>query len=199
MSSAQVQFRPCRATEDSMVGASAAIPPAKTPFLGIGRSLTRGHPFTLAIRSFLLHFWAALRANSAVKLYHSIRKRLRGAQAQRHCTMPRRNEGNAFPDKGRHDAHDELSNRVLVKEGPDDSPPPIIQIFLPACLRRSSANPQIGSLTNWTPVGTDAGGGRRGNIMHVICAEARAHLDAQLKVLRPRILASIERANFGRP
>ena len=43
MSSAQVQFRPCRATEDSMVGASAAIPPAKTPFLGIGRSLTCGH------------------------------------------------------------------------------------------------------------------------------------------------------------
>ena len=34
--------------------------------------------------------------------------------------MPRCNEGNAFPDERRHDGDDELVNRVLVKEGPDD-------------------------------------------------------------------------------
>ena len=39
----------------------------------------------------------------------------------------------------------------------------------------------------------------REHIMHVICAEARAHHHTESKVLRPRILASIERENFGRP
>jgi len=34
--------------------------------------------------------------------------------------MPRRNEGNAFSDEYGHDGDDELVNRVLVKEGPDD-------------------------------------------------------------------------------
>ena len=48
--------------------------------------------------------------------------------------MPRCNEGNAFPDERRHDGIDELVDRVLVKEGPDDLTPPIIQMFLPACL-----------------------------------------------------------------
>lgn len=43
------------------------------------------------------------------------------------------------------------------------SPPPIIQMFLPACARSRSANAPIDSLTKWTPAGTDAGGGRREN------------------------------------
>src|ERR687887_509636 len=34
--------------------------------------------------------------------------------------MPRCNEGNAFPDERRHDGDNELVNRVLVEEGPDD-------------------------------------------------------------------------------
>jgi hypothetical protein len=41
-------------------------------------------------------------------------------QAERHLTMPRCKEGHAFTDEGWHDGDDELVNRVLVQEGPDD-------------------------------------------------------------------------------
>ena len=98
--------------------------------------------------------------------------------------MPRRNEGNAFPDKGRHDAHDELIDRVLVKEGPDDFTsahhPDILAGLLAEAFCKS---------TDWLLDELDPGGhGRRGrpareHIMHVICAEARAHLDAQVEGL----------------
>ena len=48
-------------------------------------------------------------------------------------------EGNTFPDEGWHDGDDELVNRVLVRKDPMISPPPIIQTFFPACVRRRSA------------------------------------------------------------
>jgi hypothetical protein len=53
--------------------------------------------------------------------------------------MPRCNEGNAFPDERRHDGDDELVDRVLVKEGPDD----LTSVHHPdvlAKLSRSSGN-----------------------------------------------------------
>jgi hypothetical protein len=64
--------------------------------------------------------------------------------------MPRCNEGNAFSDEHRHDGDNELVNRVLVKEDPMISPPPIIQMFLPACLRRRSAKARIDSASRFT-------------------------------------------------
>src|SRR5687768_16138926 len=55
-----------------------------------------------------------------MQLYDVIGKLLYTEQAERHLTMPRCQEGNAFPDEGWHDGDDELVNRVLVQEGPDD-------------------------------------------------------------------------------
>ena len=49
------------------------------------------------------------------------------------------------------------------RKDPMISPPPIIQTFLPACVRRRSAKAPIDSVTKWTPAGTEAGGGRREN------------------------------------
>ena len=50
-----------------------------------------------------------------------------------------------------------------LRKDPMISPPPIIQMFLPAYLHRRSAKVAIDSLTNWTPAGTDAGGSWREN------------------------------------
>jgi hypothetical protein len=63
------------------------------------------------------------------------------------------------------------------------SPPPIIQMFLPACLRRRSAKALIDSLTNWTAAGNEAGAVAREHVVHVIRAEARAHLYAHVESL----------------
>jgi len=49
------------------------------------------------------------------------------------------------------------------RNDPMISPPPIIQTFLPVCLRARSAMALIGSVTNWTPAGADSRGGRREN------------------------------------
>src|SRR2546430_9331785 len=55
-----------------------------------------------------------------MQLNDAVRKLSYTEQAERHLTMPRCKERNAFPDEGWHDGDDELVNRVLVQEGPDD-------------------------------------------------------------------------------
>ncbi len=55
-----------------------------------------------------------------MRLNDPIRKLLYAQQAERHGTMLRRKERNAFTDEGWYDGDDELVNRVLVQERPDD-------------------------------------------------------------------------------
>src|SRR2546426_9199546 len=55
-----------------------------------------------------------------MQLDDAIRKLLYTEQAERHLAMPRCKEGNAFPDEGWHDGDDELVDRGLVQEGPND-------------------------------------------------------------------------------
>lgn len=76
--------------------------------------------------------------------------------------MSRCEKANAFADEGRDNGDDELVNRSSSRKDPMISPPPIIKMFLPVCLRRRSTKACIDSFTNWTPAGTDAGGVRRG-------------------------------------
>src|SRR5215471_6277909 len=98
--------------------------------------------------------------------------------------MPRCHEGNAFPDKRRHDGDNELVNRVLVKEGPDD----LTSAHHPNVLASLLAE-ALGKGPDRLPDELDAGrhGCRRlparEYIMHVICAEAGAHLHAQVEGL----------------
>src|SRR5215469_11797942 len=55
-----------------------------------------------------------------MQLNDAVRKLLYTQQAKRHLTMPRCKKGNTFPNEGWHDGDDELVNRGLVQEGPDD-------------------------------------------------------------------------------
>jgi hypothetical protein len=55
-----------------------------------------------------------------MQLNGAVRKLLYTEQAERDLTMPRCKEGNAFPDEDWHNGDDELVDRVLVQEGPDD-------------------------------------------------------------------------------
>src|SRR5204862_58491 len=55
-----------------------------------------------------------------MQLNDAIRKLFYTEQTERHLTMPRCEKGNTFPDEGWHDGDDELVNRGLVQEGPDD-------------------------------------------------------------------------------
>src|SRR5215467_12950715 len=55
-----------------------------------------------------------------MQLNDAVRKLLYTEQAERHRTMPRCKKGNTFPDEGWHDSDDELFNRGLVQEGPND-------------------------------------------------------------------------------
>src|SRR5262249_9615233 len=96
--------------------------------------------------------------------------------------MPRCNEGNAIPNEGRHDADDELVNRALVKEGPDDltsaHDPDVLASSLAEALGKGPDR-----LRN--KLHADGHGYRgwvaREHIMHVICGEARAHLHTQVE------------------
>lgn len=98
--------------------------------------------------------------------------------------MPRCNEGNAFPDERRHDGDDELVNRVLVKEGPDDltsahHPDVLASLFADAFGKgpdRFRDELDAGRHGCW-------GRPAREHIMHVICAKVRAHLHTQVEGL----------------
>src|SRR5438445_115253 len=55
-----------------------------------------------------------------MQLNDAVRKLSYTEQAERHLTVPRCKEGNAFTNESWHHGDDELVNRVLVEEGPDD-------------------------------------------------------------------------------
>ena len=98
--------------------------------------------------------------------------------------MPRRNEGNTFPDERRYDGDDELVNRVLVKEGPDDLTsthhPDILASLLADALGKDPDR-----LRHELDPGRHQCRGRtaREHIMQVIGAEAGAHLYTQVEGL----------------
>jgi len=98
--------------------------------------------------------------------------------------MPRCNEGNAFPDERRHYRDNELVNRVLVKEGPDDLTsthhPDVLARLLADSLDKGPDRPR----DELNP-GRYGSRGRpaRENIVHVIYAETRAQLQAQIEGL----------------
>jgi len=98
--------------------------------------------------------------------------------------MPRRHEGNAFPDERRHDSDDELINRVLVKEGPDD----LASAHHPDVLASLRAE-AFGEGADRLRDEVDAGGhgSRRGppgeHIVHGACTEARTHLKTPVEGL----------------
>ena len=88
----------------------------------------REHRCYIVLRSTSIHdfcagVWLASDSrllNVAMKLSNAVRKSLQSQQPERHLMMPRCNKGSAFPDERRHDGDDELFNRVLVQQGPDD-------------------------------------------------------------------------------
>jgi hypothetical protein len=133
-----------------------------------------------------------------MQLNDAVRKLLYTEQAERHLTMPRCKEGNAFPDEGWHDGDDELVNRVLVQERPDD--------------RASAHHPHIlaglraeafGKGTDRLGDEADAGGHGsrrrppREHIVHGICTEARAHLQTSVEGLAAEDLGIGGALEFG--
>jgi hypothetical protein len=119
-----------------------------------------------------------------MQLNDAVRKLWYAEQAERHLAMPRCKEGNAFTDEGWHDGDDELVNRVLVQEGPDD----LASAHHPDVLASLRAE-AFGKGTDRRCDEVDAGGhGRRRrppreHIVHGICTEARAHLQTPVKGL----------------
>src|SRR5688572_28336989 len=91
--------------------------------------------------------------------------------------MSRCNEGNALPDEGWHDGDDELVNRVLVEEGPDDIPSAHHPDVL-AALRAEALGERCDRLGDEVGAGGH-GSGRRvpgEHIVHATRTERRAQL-----------------------
>src|SRR5258705_1126139 len=90
--------------------------------------------------------------------------------------MPRCKKGNAFPDEGWHDGDDELVNRGLVQEGPDDFAPAHHPNVL-ASLRAEAFGKGTDRLGD--EVDARGQGSRRRlpreHVVHSICTEARTH------------------------
>src|SRR5689334_4717326 len=98
--------------------------------------------------------------------------------------MSRCNKWNALPDERRHDADNELVNRALVKEGPDDLTsahhPDVLASLLAEAFGKGPDR-----------LGDELDADRHGckgrpageHIMHVTCREARAHLHTQVEGL----------------
>ena len=118
------------------------------------------------------------------QLNDAVRKLLYTEQAERHRAMPRCKEWNAFPDEGWHDGDDELVNRVLVQEGPDD----LASTHHPDVLASLRAE-AFGEGTDRLGDEVDAGGHGsrrrppREHIVHGSRTEARAHLQTPVKGL----------------
>ena len=105
--------------------------------------------------------------------------------------MPRCNEGNTFPYEYRHNGDDELVNRTLVKEGPND----LTSTHHPDVFAYLLAE-SLGKGPDRFPDELDSGRNgcrrrpEREDVMHVtICAEARTHLHTQVE--------SLATENFG--
>jgi len=94
------------------------------------------------------------------------------------------NEGNAFPDQCRHDGDDELVDRVLVKEGPDDLTsahhPDVLASLLAQAFGKAPDR-----LLDELDTSRHGCRGRlaREHIVQVICTEARAHLHTPVEGL----------------
>jgi len=98
--------------------------------------------------------------------------------------MPRCKKGNTFPDEGWHDGDDELVNRGLVQEGPDD----LASAHHPDVLASLRAE-AFGKGTDRLGDEVDARGHGsrrpppREHIVHGICTEACAHLQTPVEGL----------------
>src|SRR5438105_1590534 len=117
-----------------------------------------------------------------MQLNDAIRKLLYPEQEERHLAMPRCKEGNAFPDEAWHDGDDELVNRVLVQEGPDD----LASAHHPDVLASLGAEAfDEGSDRFGDEVDTGRHGSRRRPpreyIVHGTRSEARAHLQTAVE------------------
>src|SRR2546426_8690219 len=98
-------------------------------------------------------------------------------------------KGNAFPDEGRHDGEDELVDRVLVEEGGDD----LASAHHPDVFAGLLAEPfGKGSDRLSDEVDASGHGSRRlppgEHVVHVVCTEGRAHLEAPVEGLAPKNL-----------
>ena len=129
-----------------------------------------------------------------MKLNDAVRKSLQGSQPQRHLTMPRCNEGNAFSDENRHDGDDELVDGVLVKKGPDDltsahHPDVLASLLAEAFDKGPDRLRDELDADRYRSTGRST----RKHIMHVICAEARAHHQTEIEGLATENLG-IDRA-----
>src|SRR5215469_16414300 len=119
-----------------------------------------------------------------MQLNDAVRKLLYTAQAERHRTMPRCNKGHTLPDERWHDGDDELVNRGLVQKGADDLTsahhPDVLASLLVEALGKAPDR-----LRDKLHANRDGRRGRltREHIMHVISAEARAHLHTQVEGL----------------
>src|SRR5260370_5703520 len=112
-----------------------------------------------------------------MQLNNAVRKLLYTEQAERHLTMPRCKKRNTFTDEGWHDGDDELVDRGLVQEGPND----LASAHHPNVLASLRAQ-AFGKGTDRLGDEVDACGNGsrrrlpREHIVHGIRAEARAHL-----------------------
>src|SRR5215472_6876171 len=119
-----------------------------------------------------------------MQLNDAVRKLLYTEQAERYFTMPRCKKGNTLPDKGWHDSDDELVDRGLVQEGPND----LASAHHPNVLASLRAQP-FGKGTDRLGDEGDAcwNGSRRRppreHIVHGIRTEARAHLQTPVEGL----------------
>src|SRR5262249_42944352 len=117
-----------------------------------------------------------------VQLNDAVRKLSYTEQPERHFAMLRRKEGNAVADERWHDGDDELVNRVLVKERPDD----LTSAHQPDVLAGLRAD-AFGPVADRFRDEVDAGGhGRRRrmageHVMHGTFTEARAHLQTPVE------------------
>src|SRR5205085_7875753 len=98
--------------------------------------------------------------------------------------MPRCDDRNALPDEHRHHSDHELVNRALVKKGPDDltsahHPDVLASLLAEAlCKNADRLRDELDPCRHrcW-------GRPAREYIVHVICAETRAHLQTQVEGL----------------
>src|SRR5262249_29505567 len=128
-----------------------------------------------------------------MQLHNAIWEFLRRSQLQRHLTMLRRNEGNAFAEERRHNAEDEFIDRILIEEGPDD----LTTAHEPDILARLLTN-VLDKALDWFFDKFEAGRGGcrlavRENVMRLVLLEARAEFHAYVIGLAPKNLG-IDRA-----
>ena len=119
-----------------------------------------------------------------VRLDNAVRESLHRQQAERHLPMSRSYQRYAFADERRDEADDELIDRTFIEEGSDE----LAAAHHPQILSGLSAQP-FREPTYRLRYETDADRDRwrwrltREHVVHVICTEARAHLDTQVECL----------------